>query len=645
MALKLWLPLISDNKNQGISNYTPTGSPASWGNGPIGGCATFNNNASQNIVLLTSNFNFTTEDFSWCCFVNKKYSSMSAAAMWVFTVGRADAGGRGYGIKVSSSSSIEITFGNKSYSISTGFNDDEWHHVAFTKSNNIIKIYLDGILNTTATFNGTLPTYSDGNGLGIGCFHYTGNIYPLIGSVCDFRIYNNTLSDKEISEISKALMLHITFGNLNFGIHDCSGYNRIVETGNHAPTRTTGGPRNDAVGLFTNSAYIYPITDPIKSDTKEFSISLWFYTTSNTGVQTIWNGGDTRNDEVSIIISNNKLIFEESSQLSAVTISTNTWYHLVVTWKYGGNKTIYLNGELKITGAVGVLNKTNNYASIGCVSYADHVYTSDFFIGQLSDFRIYGKELTLNEIKALYNIPMSISNNGDLFTCSLNENYNYNGITFDKTGISKSKNIAELPIKYDSRVYIEPDGSCWLRIVHHADPTSYRFSSSDSFSTGVYKDSRRFFDGSICDMIDKWEFMVIQQLVSTDPEYKARWIQTKNPNTATFADVPASAITRILTTGYVSHGFGGLYYKNSSTYWCCNNGASNNWWGAVGAWETHQGGIPAMQMNGNSGIVKDTGFVDLYIRIDNVKWTNSRRTNCSFDKGSNGILATEFFEF
>ena len=55
---------------------------------------------------------------------------------------------------------------------------NEWHHIAMTVSGRDIKIYKDGILYTTSTI-AALPTYSDGNGLGIGCFHYNGgNIYP-----------------------------------------------------------------------------------------------------------------------------------------------------------------------------------------------------------------------------------------------------------------------------------------------------------------------------------------------------------------------------------------------------------------------------------------------------------------------------------
>ena len=77
-----------------------------------------------------------------------------------------------------------------------------------TVSGTSIKIYKDGILYATSTTD-TLPTYSEGNGLGIGCFHYGGgNIYPYCGSLNDFRIYNHCLSAKEVKEISKGLVCH-----------------------------------------------------------------------------------------------------------------------------------------------------------------------------------------------------------------------------------------------------------------------------------------------------------------------------------------------------------------------------------------------------------------------------------------------------
>lgn len=34
---------------------------------------------------------------------------------------------------------------------------------------------------------------------------------------------------------------------------------------------------------------------------------------------------------------------------------------------------------------------------------------------------------------------------------------------------------------YDTNLYVEPDNSVWIRIFHHNNPASVRFSSSDNF--------------------------------------------------------------------------------------------------------------------------------------------------------------------
>lgn len=206
MPLKLWLPLDGTNENRGISGVTMSGSPASWGNGRTGKCATFNNNAGNCIANTTKEFDYIVEDFSWAIWAKKDYSAITTSGMWIFTVGRADAGGRGYGLRAASTTQVQVWFGTSTWNINCP--DNEWHHFAFTRKGTAIKIYRDGALITSATFGGTLPTYSDGNGPCVGCFHYTGNIYPLIGAISDFRIYNHTLSAKEVYELSRALIVH-----------------------------------------------------------------------------------------------------------------------------------------------------------------------------------------------------------------------------------------------------------------------------------------------------------------------------------------------------------------------------------------------------------------------------------------------------
>lgn len=208
-------------------------------------------------------------------------------------------------------------------------------------------------------------------------------------------------------------------------------------------------------------------------------------------------------------------------------------------------------------------------------------------------------------------------------------------VSFNKSGIINANYFSEHLISlYDPELYVEPDQSAWIRIVHHANADTKKFASTNTFSSHVYLDGDRWFNASVCNLLsENWELMVKQRETVDGTERKWRWVQPNNPMTATFNDVVAANITQNTSTGYSTTTWGGLYYKNSSTYLCANNGASGNWWGAIGAWATHNGGIPAW-----GGYVVTTGFIDLYLRVDQIKLDHAS----IFE---NAITAPEFIEY
>lgn len=186
-----------------------TGSPNSWVNGKLGKAAHFEGNTANVIYNNTTEFNYT-DNFSVALWVKPNYTG--TRTQYLFTVGRADTGGYGYGLQVADATKLTFRFGStyKQVACNTG----EWHHFVMYVIDSKLYVYKDGELqngNGTATI---LPTYSDGNGLGIGCFHYSGNIYPGYGDVCDFRIYDHALSPREVKEISKGLVCHYTLSGV-----------------------------------------------------------------------------------------------------------------------------------------------------------------------------------------------------------------------------------------------------------------------------------------------------------------------------------------------------------------------------------------------------------------------------------------------
>jgi hypothetical protein len=206
-----------------------------------------------------------------------------------------------------------------------------------------------------------------------------------------------------------------------------------------------------------------------------------------------------------------------------------------------------------------------------------------------------------------------------------------------KKGIVNLSTISETFVcPFDTAFYVEPDGSTWIRIAHHNNPSTNKFASTDTFTSSVYKDTNRWFYVSLCNKITNnvYELMVKQTAASGDSEVKYRWIQTKNPMTATFAETTTANVTIISTSGYSTYtNYGGMYYNDGSrSYIVANNAINGNWWGAIGCWTDYSSGIPGY---GQTPIT--TGYIDLYLRVDN-------QNNDKPSLFKNAIIANHFYE-
>lgn len=205
-----------------------------------------------------------------------------------------------------------------------------------------------------------------------------------------------------------------------------------------------------------------------------------------------------------------------------------------------------------------------------------------------------------------------------------------------KTGVINATAFSETFVNpFDTNFYEEPDKSIWVRLVHHNNPANALFSSSNTFTSSVYLDADRWFYVSIVNKIinNTYEFMIKQKTTSAATEAKYRWIQTKNPFNAVFDDVDPADVTKITTTGYsTSSSYGGIYKRNASTYMVANNSISSNWFCALGSWTAYQNGIP-----GYAGVAITSGYLDLYLRVDN-------QVNNIASIFNNSIIASEFIE-
>jgi hypothetical protein len=125
-------------------------------------------------------------------------------------------------------------------------------------------------------------------------------------------------------------------------------------------------------------------------------------------------------------------------------IVANTWYHVACTVA-GTVCKWYIDGKLVMTKTmaqnIGVVTFVNNYL-------AESTWAADPLNKcNLSDFRVYATCLSETDIQELYNKPISIDNNGNLFAQEIIEEIS-SASKFEKNGIVRADNISRCLYNY-----------------------------------------------------------------------------------------------------------------------------------------------------------------------------------------------------
>ena len=158
---------------------------------------------------------------------------------------------------------------------------------------------------------------------------------------------------------------------------------------------------------------------PVGIHTNNFTMSVWMcfsdVDSGNTGGILCWGWSGTYGR---ILYSNDKKLkvslyhpptqsvtswYTTSHIGGALPISDNTVFHLIITANESGQWKIYCNGEFH--GHSGAWNRNNKYAGGNTrIGFRDHVQSND--IGRARKyhkFEYYEKELTLKDVRKLYN--------------------------------------------------------------------------------------------------------------------------------------------------------------------------------------------------------------------------------------------------
>ena len=163
--------------------------------------------------------------------------------------------------------------------------------------------------------------------------------------------------------------------------------------------RTTPRLRPRGSLLCNGSAYSLSAASPFNPSTQDFTAALWFLTTSmaaNNNLLAQQDGGGTGR---TWIAATTGLVLESVIGGVAIngstTLSTNTWYHALVT-KAGTTVTGYLNGVQELTATA-----TAESAAGAMVFGAGKTLVSGL-VGNGTLCRIWNRPLSLAEIRGEY---------------------------------------------------------------------------------------------------------------------------------------------------------------------------------------------------------------------------------------------------
>lgn len=456
MSLQVWLPLTTNNlKQQGLSNLTfkntDTTNTAYNTSGKLGGCF---ENKSLTAGGLVSNETVTLgiNQSIFCWIYVKEFNSSSNFSGVVGQHRYQSNCGMGLNLKYLSATTgkLSISTGNgtsrtyNTYTGNTTLNANTWYHVGYTYDGSTIRFYVNGVLDgTTAITNMSVPADY------ISVFAWsvsgtTGNaVYGNYKSkmlINDVRIYDHTLSVKEISELTKGLVCNYKMEYvLGTDESDVSGngYNATIGSPSTLNTNiSTDSKRYNTCYNFTStSEYLVSPTIQTSGFSNSFTISWWSKNTNMSGQMAwgfadgnrlnmypsgafCWNTGDG---------ASNPFVTDAGANISFSPYNGG-WHHYAVTGNGTVNKFyidgVYMGHSTTYKGITGTQIYISGWSS--AVNYR--------WIGQMSDFRLYSTVLSDSDIAALYKTMFSIDNHKNLFSGEL---YEDDAMSFRRTGVSE----------------------------------------------------------------------------------------------------------------------------------------------------------------------------------------------------------------
>lgn len=427
MALKVWLPLSGDiTTNYGLGDPVvsadSTADPAPnliYGHGILGG-KSLGLGSSGAAVVLDIKQEYTTAPSKFTISFWVKEGTNSAGAE-LFTVQRGTTVSFSC-VKTADGYEVQGLASGTLFTLANG-----WNHVAITADGTTVKSYVNGVLSESKSQTGSIVVASNKFDIIFGGKNTGDPVNSWSGYLDSVKFYDSVLSLFEVVAEANALVLHYSFnGKVSLGTgvtlpagvtaammgfgdkeHDLSGNEYDGTFGEIKPASSTDTAMNSASYDFTGAGNITSPTVVTTEFNSRYSVSVWAKGTGT--IATFSNGG------------------------SIAGAGADKWHNIVVL----SNGKKYVDGveDGTVSGLIGTGNCT--------------ITIGGSFTGKLSDFRIYAKEFSEEEIVALFKRRAAVDNTGKLIASEFVVTDDTDTPSFGKTGIVSAAAMASWSGTYD----------------------------------------------------------------------------------------------------------------------------------------------------------------------------------------------------
>lgn len=381
MSLQIWLPLIDNYNNLGLSDLKfslASSNTSKKSVGKIGPSSYYNDSYTAGGLISNKPINLGLHQ-SMFCWMN--FSSVYSSSSLMAVGGQhryPSCTGMGITIKYNNSTSgyLSLNTGNGSsrtyntYCGSTLLTAGTWYHVGFTYDGSTIKLYVNGKPDGTHSYSGqkniedyiALFNWSSNSGTVDQSLHPN---YKFHGYLNDFRIYDHTLSPKEVELLAQGLVAH-------YKLDASKNNNLLVNTSNPINTSSLAGVpgtcsivTDDTMGqnvfqsstTSTSETYIYSSRTPVVSQSTKytFSCDIWVNDAVNS-IETFWLSDTNASNKTGTGYVN---ITNSGHSIP----QRNSWFHLVWTFTTkSDDRTGYIridNNGSKTSGTAAIMKVTN----------------------------------------------------------------------------------------------------------------------------------------------------------------------------------------------------------------------------------------------------------------------------------------------